>query len=86
MEIRCRIESESLVTDVYWERFSNNSIKQIKHRDNGYQGSTTTSPSLTINCVTASDAGTYICHAINEFGKGTSNHAKLELNGGRYLG
>lgn len=85
--IQCRIESVSCVTDVYWEKFSNNSSEKITRDENGYHGRTftTTSPSLTIDHVTKNYAGTYICHATNASGKGTSKSATLILNGGWYM-
>ncbi|CAG2194008.1 unnamed protein product [Mytilus edulis] len=81
--INCNIVSASpAATQVYWQRSSNNQILRIDNGDQGYQGSTTSTPSLTINFVTTDNAGVYTCFATNAVGTGTSNQGTVILTGG----
>ncbi|VDI61137.1 Hypothetical predicted protein [Mytilus galloprovincialis] len=84
--INCNIVSASpAATQVYWQRSSNNQILRIDNGDQGYQGSTTSTPSLTINFVNTANAGVYTCFASNAVGTGTSNLGTVIVTGGKYL-
>ncbi|XP_052061298.1 hemicentin-1-like isoform X3 [Mytilus californianus] len=81
--INCNIVSASpAANQVYWQRNSNNQILRIDNGDQGYQGSTTSTPSLTINFATTSDAGVYTCFATNAVGTGSSNLGTVTITGG----
>ncbi|CAG2228115.1 HMCN [Mytilus edulis] len=81
--INCNIVSASpAATQVYWQRSSNNQILRIDNGDQGYQGSTTSTPSLTINFVTTANAGVYTCFATNVVGTGISNLGTVTVTGG----
>ncbi|XP_076112262.1 hemicentin-1-like isoform X2 [Mytilus galloprovincialis] len=81
--INCNIVSASpAATQVYWQRSSNNQILRIDNGDQGYQGSTTSTPSLTINFATTANAGVYTCFATNAVGTGSSNLGTVTITGG----
>ncbi|CAG2196171.1 HMCN [Mytilus edulis] len=81
--INCNIVSASpAATQVYWQRSSNNQILRIDNGDQGYQGSTTSTPSLIINFVNTANAGVYTCFASNAVGTGTSNLGTVKVTGG----
>ncbi|XP_052062393.1 adhesion G protein-coupled receptor B2-like [Mytilus californianus] len=81
--IYCNIVSDSAgVNEVYWQRNSNNQLRIIYNRDVGYQGSTPSTPSLTISFATINDTGTYTCHATNVLGTGNSNTGNVTITGG----
>ncbi|XP_076111872.1 uncharacterized protein LOC143080082 isoform X2 [Mytilus galloprovincialis] len=81
--IHCNIVSDSAgVNEVYWQTTSNNQLRLIYNGDIGYQGSTPTTPSLTINFASINDTGTYTCHATNDQGTGNSNTGNVTVTGG----
>ncbi|XP_071176352.1 roundabout homolog 2-like [Mytilus edulis] len=81
--IYCNISSASpAVSEVYWQRSTDNQVLKIYNGDVGYQGSSPTIPSLTINFAATANAGTYICVARNEVGTSNSNTATLTIIGG----
>ncbi|VDI41659.1 Hypothetical predicted protein, partial [Mytilus galloprovincialis] len=81
--IYCNISSASpAVSEVYWQRSTNNQVLKIYNGDVGYQGSSPTTPSLTINFVATANAGIYTCLARNEVGTSNSNTATLTIIGG----
>lgn len=83
--IHCNIVSDSAgVNEVYWQTTSNNQLRLIYNGDIGYQGSTPTTPSLTINFASINDTGTYTCHATNDQGTGNSNTGNVTVTGGKY--
>lgn len=75
----CTVSAVPFQTNVYWEK---DGFAQINSGDNGYSGSTTNNPSLTINSVTTSDQGTYRCFATNIVGTGQSSTTQLTVSGG----
>lgn len=80
--IHCNIIADSAgVNGVYWQRISNNQLRLIYNGDIGYQGSTPTTPSLTINFASINDTGTYTCHATNDQGTGNSNTGTITITG-----
>ncbi|XP_052061923.1 hemicentin-1-like [Mytilus californianus] len=81
--INCNIVSASpAATQVYWQRNSDNQVLRIDNGDQGYQGSTTSTPSLTINFATTAYAGVYTCFATNVVGTGNSNLGTVTITGG----
>ncbi|XP_063441331.1 hemicentin-1-like isoform X2 [Mytilus trossulus] len=75
----CTVSAVPFQTNVYWEK---DGFAQINSGDNGYSGSTTNNPSLTITSVTTSDQGTYRCYATNIVGTGQSSTTQLTISGG----
>ena len=72
-------------TLVYWQKQSSGGIlTRIDNGASGTQGSTVSNPSLTINFVTTSDAGTYTCFATNIVGTGQSSTSTLTVTGGKF--
>ena len=65
-------------TTIWWYKRDETSLLGEK-----YSGSTVAVPSLTINNVEESDAGSYVCTATNEHGYAESTHINLVVNGGR---
>ncbi|XP_052106699.1 hemicentin-1-like [Mytilus californianus] len=70
-------------TAVYWTRQINNGNTETLNpaSSSKYSGSTTQSPSLTINNADISDEGKYICHATNIVGTGQSSETFLDVIG-----
>ncbi|XP_052103319.1 hemicentin-1-like [Mytilus californianus] len=73
----CEVLANPAHTAVYWTRQSINNISETLNPASStkFSGSTTQSPSLTINNVVLSDEGNYTCHATNVVGTGQSSKA-----------
>jgi len=78
--LECTVESNPEHTSVRWYKISDG---DIIFRGKKYDGSTVAIPSLTINNVEESDAGSYVCTATNAHGLGESTQINLVVNGGR---
>ena len=85
--LRCTVTSNPTHNSVYWQRTINGQTSQIttSTNTNKYSGSTVNTPSLTINNVAQSDAGSYRCLADNSIGTGQSQITVLNVAGSKYL-
>ncbi|XP_033752264.1 hemicentin-1-like isoform X3 [Pecten maximus] len=84
--LQCSIQSANpSVTSVTW-RFvpsAGGATTNINSATNGYTGSTTANPSLTITSVSSANAGTYTCGAVNAAGPGQGLPITLTVTGTR---
>ncbi|XP_033752263.1 hemicentin-2-like isoform X2 [Pecten maximus] len=82
--LQCSIQSANpSVTSVTW-RFvpsAGGATTNINSATNGYTGSTTANPSLTITSVSSANAGTYTCGAVNAAGPGQGLPITLTVTG-----
>lgn len=61
------------------------SITNITAEYQGISGANLTDPSLTIEFVTTSDAGLYVCIAVNAIGIGKSSKCNVTIIAGKML-
>ena len=82
----CTVSSNLTITNVQWQRSISGSITTINSNTNAnkYNGSTTTTPSLTIFSTASSDVGNYTCFASNSVGTGKSTTTTLSVTGSKY--
>ncbi|XP_052062340.1 hemicentin-1-like [Mytilus californianus] len=79
--INCSVSAFPSVHEVKWTRNVSGVIEFISSDYQEFQGSTTTSPSLTILFADLSDGGIYICMATNAAGTGRSSPTSLHVLG-----
>ncbi|XP_033751408.1 hemicentin-1-like isoform X5 [Pecten maximus] len=82
--LQCSIQSANpAVTSVTWlfVPSAGGATTNINSATNGYTGSTTANPSLTITSVSSANAGTYTCGAVNAAGPGQGLPITLTVTG-----
>ena len=80
----CTVSANPSHTSVTWQKIVNGQPTNINlSQTNKYSGSTTTSPSLTIQTVDQNDEGYYVCTAQNSIGTGTSSQTFLNVLGSK---
>ncbi|XP_063442513.1 hemicentin-1-like [Mytilus trossulus] len=79
--LNCSVSAFPSVHEVVWTRNVSEMLELISSDDVKFQGSTTTSPSLTIMFADISADGIYICTATNAAGTGRSSPTMLHVLG-----
>lgn len=84
--LHCDIKGDPKFTTVYWQKKSNVGLwSTITSGAVGIQGINVTQPSLTIVFPVKSDAGEYICIAVNAVGSSGSLPTFLSVMGGEKI-
>ncbi|XP_069115359.1 hemicentin-1-like isoform X2 [Argopecten irradians] len=68
----CSVSGNPTVTSVYWQRNTGSGSQSITIDNVKFSGATVSTPSLTVNSASSSDAGSYTCFAVNSVGTGQS--------------
>ncbi|XP_060079143.1 hemicentin-1-like [Ylistrum balloti] len=79
--LTCVVSSAATVNTVYWQRTIQSSTVTLTIDNVKYSGSSTGTPSLTINNADTGDSGSYTCFATSTFGIGSSNPTTLTVSG-----
>lgn len=80
--INCKVNSSPLHIDIYWQHKIDGLIRIITKDTLGVSSVSLDDPTLMIDVVTTSDAGSYICSAENLVGTGHSKMVILHVEGG----
>ncbi|XP_063406022.1 hemicentin-1-like [Mytilus trossulus] len=82
--IKCSVQENQKypVQHVHWENVNNGVLTTIESGYKGIAGSTTTTPSLTLETVTTSESGMYSCFATNDIGTAKSKPIYVTVSGG----
>lgn len=83
--IHCKVHAVPPHTEIYWQHMTEGLKRVIRKNTLGVSGVTIDDPRLTIDYVTTSDAGSYICSAENDVGTGSSQVMILNVDGGIYF-
>ncbi|KAK3107564.1 hypothetical protein FSP39_017383 [Pinctada imbricata] len=81
--IACTVTANPSATSVSWQQIVNSQSTTINVNANPtkYSGSTTSTPSLTINSLVTADSGYYVCSATNAAGTTVSGQTYLNVTG-----
>ncbi|VDI16426.1 Hypothetical predicted protein, partial [Mytilus galloprovincialis] len=79
LTIQCNVTSIPTYTKLFWQKILEGSITNITAEYQGISGANLTNPSLTIQFVTTSDAGLYVCIAVNAIGIGKSSECNVTI-------
>ena len=82
--LQCTYTANPAATSVSWEKTVANQVTVISTSISKYSGSTTQSPSLTINTAEESDEASYVCKVTNSVGTGISTSTFLEVLGSKF--
>lgn len=83
--MHCKVQAVPVHTDIYWQHITEGITRIIRKDTLGVSGVTLDDPTLTINYVSTSDAGSYTCSAENFVGTGSSKSTILNVDGGMFL-
>ncbi|KAK7459748.1 hypothetical protein BaRGS_00038931 [Batillaria attramentaria] len=78
LQIPCSYDANPSATNVTWTKDSQ--VVDVISSGGKYSGSTTASPTLTINQLTSDDAGIYVCRVENSLGAGHSDDVTVVVN------
>ncbi|VDI46335.1 Hypothetical predicted protein [Mytilus galloprovincialis] len=79
--INCKVHSYPLHTHTYWQHSHNGNNRIITKDTPGVSGVSLDDSTLTLDIVTTSDTGWYICFAENTVGTGSSKRVSLTVDG-----
>ncbi|XP_025101325.1 hemicentin-1-like isoform X2 [Pomacea canaliculata] len=83
LTVTCTLDAKPAVSSVSWWRINSTdgskSLISLTAIAGRYSGGTTTTPSLTINNLTAADAGFYRCGADNDVGSGEGDNVEVQV-------
>lgn len=82
--LKCAVYSDPVLKVVYWKKKIFGGLwSTISSGTDGVHGINLTQPSLTIEFPVKSDAGEYICFAVNAIGSSGSLSTRLVVRGGK---
>lgn len=81
--IECNITAVPRVTNVYWQKQTDDSTTNITSIDQRVAGVSNTVPSLTLIKTQTADSGLYKCYAENLLGYGYSQNTNLSVFGSK---
>lgn len=86
VQLVCTVSGNPSAQSVYWQKTKNGVQTNIYSNSNSikYQGSTTSTPSLTILNADSNDAASYTCFATNSIGTGQSQQTQLSVVGSKF--
>lgn len=83
--LECSITAVPHVTNVYWQKQTDDSTINITSIDQRVYGVSHSVPSLTLINTHTADSGLYTCYADNLLGSGHSQNTNLSVFGSKYL-
>lgn len=84
VQLVCTVSGNPSAQSVYWQKTKNGIQTNINSNSIKYQGSTTSTPSLTILNADSNDAASYTCFATNSIGTGQSQQTQLSVVGSKF--
>ena len=86
IQLVCTVSGNPSAQNIYWQKTKNGVQTNINSNSNSikYQGSTTSTPSLTILNADSNDDASYTCFATNSIGTGQSQQTQLSVVGSKF--
>lgn len=84
IQLVCTVSGNPSAQNIYWQKTKNGVQTKINSNSIKYQGSTTSTPSLTILNADSNDDASYTCFATNTIGTGQSQQTQLSVVGSKF--
>lgn len=84
IQLVCTVSGNPSAQNIYWQKTKNGIQTKINSNSIKYQGSTTSTPSLTILNADSNDDASYTCFATNTIGTGQSQQTQLSVVGSKF--
>lgn len=84
IQLVCTVSGNPSAQNIYWQKTKNGIQTKISSNSIKYQGSTTSTPSLTILNADSNDDASYTCFATNTIGTGQSQQTQLSVVGSKF--